>query len=100
MFAQMKSKRVTSRACPCHGVCDCHKPKDSIFPMGIPILFPIMFPLLVPGAFMAIVAFAPEHKQHVQLNGQDCVIEHITDSCTSTGACSGHDIVVCPSEKR
>jgi hypothetical protein len=34
--------------------------------------------------------------QHIQVNGRDCIVHHVTDHCTSTGACSGHDEAICP----
>lgn|SRR6185369_1946436 len=101
MFAQMKSRRRSpSRPCPCRGTCDCHKPKEK-FPWEILLVFPLMFPIIVPGVFILIVGLAPSPPvPHIQVNGKDCVIQHVTDHCTSTGACSGHDVAICPTENK
>lgn len=89
MFAQMRGRRNSpSKPCPCHGACLCHKPtKDSFFPM--------LFPILIPGIFILIVGLAPAPEKHIQVDGKNCIVKHVTDSCNSTGACSGHDITIC-----
>ncbi len=96
---QMKSRRRgPSRPCPCGGACSCHQPsKEKLFPWIIPFAFPILFPGLL---LMPLLFIRPNPEQHIQVNGQDCIVHHVTDHCTSTGACSGHDEAICPSEKK
>ena len=98
MFAQMKSRKRHSRPCPCQGTCRCHAPKESIFPLLIPIFFPLIFPILIPGSFILIVGLAPLPVHHVQFSGRDCILRPMVDNCTSTGACTSHDEIVCPKE--
>lgn len=102
MFAQMKSRSRPSRPCPCQGTCECHTPdKDSIFPGWIPFFFPIFFPIivptLIPGLLILMLRIGlSEPTPHIQVNGQDCTVQTITDHCTSTGACTTHEVAICP----
>lgn len=100
MFAQMKSRRRgPSKPCPCGGVCECHKPsKEKLFPLVFPIAFPLVIPGLWPGIFLLMMSLGERPPPHIQVYGQDCIVHHVTDHCTSTGACSGHDEAICPKE--
>lgn len=97
MFMQMRSRRRgPSKPCPCGGTCSCHKPRKE--PWGL-IIFSMLF---VFGGPILLAFWMDSHRstvRHIQVNGQDCTIQHVTDSCTSTGACRGHDIAVCPTGK-
>jgi hypothetical protein len=99
MFGQMKSRRSTTPLppCPCGNVCRCHQPPDSpnfweVLPIIIGFLVLFGGPLCI-GWCMS--NYPPEQVRHIRVNGQDCLIHYVTDSCTSTGACSGHDEAVC-----
>lgn len=46
-----------------------------------------------------MISHLPTPVPHIIVNGQECIVQHVTDHCTSTGACSGHDVAVCPTEK-
>lgn len=98
MFAQMKSRRrssVPSKPCPCGNTCLCHKPRKGISEFQATLMFiGVLGFLFLWGLFMSMALRSPE--RHVQVDGQDCVIHHVIDSCTSTGACSGHDEAICP----
>lgn len=101
MFAQMKSRKAPSRPCPCQGTCECHAPNDSIFPGWIPFFFPLFFPIIVPGLIPGLIIIMlrigfNEPTPHIQVNGQDCTVQTITDGCSSTGACRTHDVAICP----
>lgn len=95
MFAQMRSRRRgPSKPCPCGGLCSCHKPSKE--PWGL-IIFSI---LLVFGVPLALTIYVDAHRshelRHIRVDGKDCFIRHVTDNCTSTGACSSHDEAICP----
>jgi len=98
MFAQMKRKRSVTPLppCPCGNVCRCHQPpKDDGLGALCLAIFAIVF--LFGGAiFLAIRADNnPPPVRHIQVKGQDCIVKYVEDSCTSTGACSGHEEAVC-----
>lgn len=86
------------KTCACGGDCVCHIKKDRLFPIYVPLVFPIVFPLIFPCAFLILFGFS-SHTQpvvkHIEVDGKDCIVQHVNDSCTSTGACRGHDIAVC-----
>jgi hypothetical protein len=102
MNAQMKSSRSYKppTPCICGKVCPCHNPKpyDSNadwFAIGA---FLLVFVIL--GTFFATMNYFqskhPPQAQHIEVNGQDCIIEYHNDGSTSTGASWGHDVAVCP----
>ena len=103
MFGQMKSrKKYKAEPCSCGGSCDCHIPVDNkrlfwfIFPLVIPLAIPIVFP---GSLFLLAYLTQPQGEPHILVNGKDCIVHHVTDYCTSTGACSSHDEAICPPEK-
>jgi hypothetical protein len=99
MFAATKSRRREPELpCPCGNVCRCHQPSsnDGTFPWIIPIGFPIIFPgLFILIAWISYPGFSPPVR-HIEVDGQDCIIQYHSDGVTSTGAGVGHDIALCP----
>lgn len=97
----MKNRRKqSSKPCSCGGTCDCHvSSKEKLFPITIPIFFPIIFPGLFPVLVCVILALTKNPEQHIQVDGQDCIIKYVNDHCTSTGACWGHNEAICPNKK-
>lgn len=95
MFGLMRSSRhrLPEKPCPCNYVCLCHKPYN-----GDGLLWIIVgFALLIGGLLvLSIVFHTPNPVRHIEVNGQDCTIDYISDGCTSTGACHGHDVAICP----
>lgn len=97
MFAQMRSRRRgPSKPCPCGGSCSCHRPTKE--PWGL-IIFSLLVVFGLPLCAAIWIGNHPNPVRHIKVNGVECVVKHVTDHCTSTGACSGHDEAVCPSEK-
>lgn len=84
--------------CPCGNTCRCHiRRKESRF---VWIILYVALPLLLLMLF-GTIHYAIKHPppaRHIQVDGKDCIVEYISDGCTSTGACWGHDIAVCPKE--
>jgi len=99
MFMQMKSRRRgPSKPCPCGGLCSCHKPSKDIPLWSIPLMMLFLFS---PFLFLAWYRDThPDPVRYIKVNGQTCIVKYVTDSCTSTGACSGHDEAVCPNESK
>jgi hypothetical protein len=96
MFGQMRSrtKYKPLPPCPCGGSCRCHIPGPKWTSIEY-ILGAIWVASLI--GFISILVFWPKAEpQHIQVDGKDCIVKHITDNCTSTGACRGHDIAICP----
>jgi hypothetical protein len=94
-------RRGPSKPCPCGGTCSCHHGKEKLFPLVFPIAFPLLIPGLFPGLFILMASLAPPPPvRYIQVRGERCVIHYKTDSCTSTGACSGHDEAICPSDSK
>jgi hypothetical protein len=98
MFAQMKRRRGVNRPCPCGGVCSCHTPKKES-KLHIAIISLIFVSLLIfPGLPISLAIYIDHHprpEQHIEVDGKDCIVKYVTDHCTSTGACRGHDVAVC-----
>ncbi len=97
MFAQMKSRRrsVPSQPCPCGNSCLCHKPRKGISDFKATLIFIGVWCFVILWVlFMGLALRPPEN--HIQVNGQDCIVHHVIDSCTSTGSCSSHDEAICP----
>ena len=100
----MKRKK-TSNTCPygdggrrcfCH-FCSLKKDKLVPYPLLLPIFVPIVFPILFIGVLLFFKPSEPELEvRYIRVNGQDCVIKHVKDFCTSTMACCGYDEAVCP----
>jgi hypothetical protein len=94
MFAQMKS-RQPSKPCPCNNTCLCHKSQGETWEVwllcfiGLAVL--IVFPYL-----MYQVGHHQPREQHIEVNGQDCIVMKKIDGVGSTGNPYGHDIAVCP----
>jgi hypothetical protein len=106
MFLAMKSKRRFTEhkpePCPCNNSCRCHQPVNTDVNYAVwGIGFFFIVAIMIFGT-MALIYEAWNHRndvpsiEHIQVNGQDCTIKWITDSCTSTGACSSHRVATCP----
>lgn len=100
MFMQMKNRRrYQPEPCGCNGSCACHKPSSDgeVFPWIIPLAFPLLIPLLFPLGFVWFIISLPAAPvHHIEVDGKDCIIKVVSEHCTSTGACSSHDVAVCP----
>jgi|HubBroStandDraft_5_1064220.scaffolds.fasta_scaffold32582_3 hypothetical protein len=102
MFAAMRSRsRGPAKPCLCGGSCECHQPTGSSWELWeqITLVIMVVAAVIVVIWFGVIVSRHTNHVHHIFVNGQDCVVQHVVDSCTSTGACRSHDVAVCPSEK-
>jgi len=96
MFAQMKRRRGVNRPCPCGGVCSCHTPKKESKLHIASLIFVSL--LIFPGLPISLAIYIDHHprpEQHIEVDGKDCIVKYVTDHCTSTGACRGHDVAVC-----
>lgn len=99
MFAQIKRRRTSAEPCPCGGSCRCHQDKGLT-------KFDIWAIVIFCGALIGIVIllvivgsqFTPPVK-HIQVEGRDCIVQHVYNNCTPTGSCSSHDMAVCPSKE-
>jgi len=96
-WSSRNRRREPSAPCPCNNVCLCHKPTEDHW--DIYALYFIGFTLLICLPFL--LSYIPNHsveKRHIEVNGQDCIIEKKIDGVSSTGAEYGHDIAVCPTD--
>lgn len=97
MFAQMKSSREPSKPCPCNNSCLCHKPQEDWvvwLVCGLGFVLLVSFPYIM---------YRIEHRNqieenHIDVNGQDCIVGWKQDGVSSTGASYGHDKAVCPNK--
>jgi hypothetical protein len=91
MFGQMRKRSRPGPPCPCGGKCDCHRPTDDRW------LVPLI--LLGLAALVLVIVVCGQAKapvRHIMVDGKQCTVHWVTDHCTSTGACSGHDEAICP----
>lgn len=91
MFAQMKGRARPIPPCPCGNTCLCHKPTDDRWWI---ILFVLLGTIGI-GLLICGGRGSPPVR-HIMVNGKQCTVHWVTDHCTSTGACSGHDEAICP----
>lgn len=90
-------KRTVSKPCPCGYICKCHKPKKGYNGILWTLFF---FCVVILISVLCIVCTAPNSSvRHIEVNGQDCLVQWHTDGCTSTGACHGHDVAICPKDQ-
>lgn len=89
MFAQMKRKGQDI-PCPCNNTCLCHKP------IKIDGMIYVLCFFVIAILFISYFLLSSPSVRHIQVNGQDCVVERKIDGITGTGAPYGYDIAVCP----
>jgi hypothetical protein len=98
MFGQMRGSRrqEPSEPCRCHDMCPCHSPqKESIVFLIVGIVMFIAFVSLL--VYMQYLG-SRQTERHIEVNGQDCIVQLKVAGQTSTGAVRGHDIAICPKE--
>jgi hypothetical protein len=97
----MRSSRKYNKLLPCGNTCRCHQPVKA---WGNTPSHVLIASVLVLGLIFAFSVFVgvklQSSTQHILVNGRDCIIQNVTDSCTSTGYCNYHNIAVCPSENK
>lgn len=96
----MRSRPLPRRPkeiCACGNVCTCHHPKKESWEVWAACIFGML--LVFGGPILlgyCIDKYPPANDHKVIFEGRNCILRPITDNCTSTGACSSHDEVICP----
>ena len=98
MFGQMKRRREPSKPCPCSGTCLCHIPRKESWEVWLLCFVGFAGLVCFPYLMYQIGHHPPRGYQHIEVNGQDCIVEKKIDGVSGTGASYGHDITVCPTK--
>jgi hypothetical protein len=94
-WSRRNRRSEPSTPCPCNNTCLCHKPqKESLF---VWVLCFVGFGMLI--GFPFLMGYVHHNDvRHINVYGQDCIVERKVDGVSGTGAQYGHDVAVCPSK--
>jgi hypothetical protein len=94
MLSQMKSshRHRPAKPCPCNDACPCHQPES----WSVIICYTLAVIIFIFAACLGVYFGSHQSVQHIDVNGQDCIIKTINIDCMEPIGCKHKNIAVCP----